>query len=137
MADKRQITVLKSLIQTLHPYLESGLHDTRRLLARLHPTQSANDEAVSLPAIERTQTDEHLLLALHSATRQSQAREPGRAASHYSKSALLAMLEEARLRIEVLETELELARGVDDNIPLLTEEWTTEVPAQLAVATAD
>jgi hypothetical protein len=137
MADKRQITVLKSLFQTLHPYLETGLHDTRRLLARLHPTQSANDEAVLLPAIERTKTDEHLLLELHNATRQPQAREPRRATSHYSRNALLALLDDARQRIEVLETELELARGVDDNIPLLTEEWTTEVPAQISAAAAE
>jgi len=86
----------------------------------------------------RTLTDEHLVVELENITRQISQHghtahpQPGRRASpqrgtrHYSRDTLLALLEEAKVRIQVLETELELARGHEETIPMLTDEWSDE-----------
>lgn len=89
--------------------------------------------------LERTLTDEHLVVELDNITRQislhghtahAQPAGPQRGQRRYSRDTLLALLEEAKVRIQVLETELELARGFDDTIPMLTEEWQDETPTQ-------
>ena len=94
------------------------------------------------PALERTITDEHLAVELENITRQisihghtahthpSRHASPQRGERHYSRDSLLALLEEAKVRIQVLETELELARGFDESIPMLTEEWQDAIPEQ-------
>ena len=92
-----------------------------------------------LPPLPRTLTDEHLVTELDNATRQydlpagqpSQpaARKPARSRRHYNRDTLLSLLEEAKVRIQVLETELELARGTEEHIPLLTEEWSDDLPS--------
>ena len=171
MRNSRQITVLRSLFKTLHPILESGLAPARRLLtgtqeqtpapAEAQPNRAARvdaqtPQAVATPtasnktatprpkpaALERTLTDEHLVVELENITRQislhghtAHAASTGRASPQrgqrrYSRDTLLALLEEAKVRIQVLETELELARGFDETIPMLTEEWQDEKPEQ-------
>ena len=82
----------------------------------------------SMSALERTLTDEHLVTELENITRES-PREPQRGRRHYSRDTLLTLLEEAKVRIQVLETELELARSTDEIIPLLTEEWSDDLPS--------
>lgn len=101
------------------------------------PNRAERSDTLKTPLV-RTLTDEHLVLELENITRQISRHghtahtQPGRRASpqrgarHYSRDTLLALLEEAKVRIQVLETELELARGHDETIPMLTEEWTDE-----------
>lgn len=90
-----------------------------------------------LPPLPRTLTDEHLVAELENATRQYEVaevapRKPARSRRHYSRDTLLSLLEEAKVRIQVLETELELARGTEEHIPLLTEEWADDLPSTLS-----
>lgn len=83
--------------------------------------------------LPRSLTDEHLVTELDNITRQFELpeapREPKRGTRHYSRDTLLSLLEEAKVRIQVLETELELARGTEEGIPLLTEEWSDDLPS--------
>ncbi len=155
MRNSRQITVLRSLFKTLHPILESGLAPARRLLTstpeqtleqtpdlvEAQPNRAARaDTPAPISAkLERTFTDEHLVVELDNITRQislhghtahAQPAGPQRGQRRYSRDTLLALLEEAKVRIQVLETELELARGFDETIPMLTEEWQDETPTQ-------
>ena len=93
-------------------------------------------------ALERTLTDEHLVVELENITRQmsqhghtantqpSRRASPQRGQRRHRRDTLLALLEDAKVRIQVLETELELARGFDETIPLLTEEWPDDTPDQ-------
>jgi len=89
-------------------------------------------------AMDRTFTDEHLITELDNITRQYETpgspREPQRSPKRrqYSRDTLMSLLEEAKVRIQVLETELELARGSDEHIPLLTEEWSDDLPSMHA-----
>lgn len=88
--------------------------------------------------LTRTLTDEHLVVELDNITRQisqhghtahtqsGRRASPQRGTPHYSRETLLSLLEEAKVRIQVLETELELARGDEEIIPMLTEEWSDE-----------
>ena len=90
-----------------------------------------------LPPLPRTLTDEHLVAELENVTRQYEVasaapRKPARSRRHYSRDTLLSLLEEAKVRIQVLETELELARGTEEHIPLLTEEWADDLPSTLS-----
>lgn len=87
----------------------------------------------SATPLPRTLTDEHLITELETITRQYELpdapRKPQRGRRHYSRDTLLSLLEEAKVRIQVLETELELARGTEESIPLLTEEWSEDIPS--------
>lgn len=91
-------------------------------------------------SLTRTLTDEHLVVELENITRQISQHghtahtnsanskdglraSPQRGQRHYSRDTLISLLEEAKVRIQVLETELELARGFDESIPMLTDEW--------------
>jgi len=97
---------------------------------RTAPAQPKPTSATPLP---RSLTDEHLGSELESITRQYELpdapRKPQRGRRHYSRDTLLSLLEEAKVRIQVLETELELARGTEESIPLLTEEWSDDLPS--------
>lgn len=153
MGDSRQITVLRSLFATLHPKLksslENGLAPARQLLTGAQPNvepevesaaepragaakmtdrhTAANNETPLSGRLPRSLTDEHLINELENVSRQHDVpdapRKPKRGRTHYSRDTLLLLLEEAKVRIQVLETELELARGTEESIPLLTEEW--------------
>jgi len=157
--NSRQKTVLRSLFKTLHPILESGLAPARRLLtgtqespqpdsARPNRVERSNTPTPApkitpeAKPLERTLTDENLVVELENITRQfsqhghtanttttqnSRRASPHRGQPHYSRDRLLTLLEEAKVRIQVLETELEIARGMDETIPMLTEEWSDEV----------
>ena len=123
----RQLRVLRSLFRTLHP----SLGEQRG--KRLDPAQSGHELSAKLQATDssglRSITDEHLLAELQSlSSRSTDAKKPRRNRKHYSRSALLALLEEASVRIQVLETELEIARGDSTDVPLLTDEWEEPVP---------
>jgi len=101
-----------------------------------------------LPPLPKTLTDEHLVAELENATRQFELQrgtqsnpaitssrkpaKPARGRRHFSRDTLLSLLEEAKVRIQVLETELELARGTEEHIPLLTEEWGEDMPSTLS-----
>ena len=143
----RQITVLRSLFKTLHPILESGLAPARRLLTGVldertehtpPPAPKAPQRQEQKKPLTRTLTDEHLVVELDNIPRQisqhghtahtesSRRARPQRGTRHYSRETLLRLLEEAKVRIQVLETELELARGDEEIIPMLTEEWSDE-----------
>ncbi len=116
---------------------------------------TADAKRAELPPLPRSLTDEYLVTELEKATSQfdlqrsgrssagqtqagqtdsahSSSRKPGKPArgrKHFSRDSLLSLLEEAKVRIQVLETELELARGSEQNIPLLTEEWSDDLPS--------
>lgn len=95
-----------------------------------------------LPPLPKTLTDEHLVAELENVTRQyevadratpsPQPGKPRRSNRHISRDTLLSLLEEAKVRIQVLETELELARGTEELIPLLTEEWSDDLPSTMS-----
>ena len=84
--------------------------------------------SAAAPALARTHTDEHLVTELENITAEM-PRAPRRMRRHYSRDTLMALLEEAKVRIQVLETELEIARGTDEHIPMLTEEWSDGLPS--------
>jgi|GEM_PF-2631084 len=109
---------------------------------------SGASERAPLPPLPRSLTDEHLVTELERATSQfdlqragqtrsgqkapANLRTPGRPARgrrHFSRDSLLSLLEEAKVRIQVLETELEMARGTEEQIPLLTDEWAEDMPS--------
>ena len=113
----RQLSVLRSLFRTLHPALgeQRGAGSGR---ASAPSSQAADSCGL------RSITDEHLLAELQNlSNRPTGTKPPRRNRKHYSRSALLALLEEASVRIQILETELEIARGDSVEVPLLTDEW--------------
>lgn len=149
----RQLSVLRSLFRTLHPYLDDlqanftqlsqtgfskavqQAHDDKRRNVDANDGAALNTPRVAghhqKPSSEalRSVTDEHLVAELQNITsQQASAKLPRRNRKHYSRDTLLALLEEASVRIQVLETELEMARGDSEQIPLLTDEW--EAPSQ-------
>ena len=110
------------------------------------PSGEHAQQRTPMPPLPRTLTDEHLVAELESATRQFELQRaglqekstgsisrkpamPARGRRHFSRDTLLSLLEEAKVRIQVLETELELARGTEEHIPLLTEEWSDDLPS--------
>jgi len=121
-------------------------HNNAHTNAASEQTAHSRDSSVSMDrqqpkassAALRSVTDEHLVIELQQITgHQPTAKLPRRSRKHYSRDALLALLEEASVRIQVLETELEIARGDSDQIPLLTDEWAGEWDSrELAAQTA-
>ena len=126
---------------------ESVPHQAARAQSR---TVSETSKRTALPPLPRSLTDEHLVTELERATSQfelqrsgqnsagkidpanTSSRRPGKPARgrrHFSRDSLLSLLEEAKVRIQILETELELARGTEQHIPLLTEEWSDDLPS--------
>lgn len=153
----RQLGVLRSLFRTLYPdaagpgsgqsYLgasyssDSPAPDVASELAATPPdpaTTSDRKQPKASSSALRSITDEHLVSELQQITsNQTAAKLPRRSFNrkHYSREALLALLEEASVRIQVLETELEIARGDSNQIPLLTDEW--DAPELAADASSD
>ena len=134
MSDSREKTVLGTLVRTLQPVWETGVLPALERLQRPASARAAPAQARAADGpprfasnLPRTNTDENLITELEQITRQD-PRLPKRVSRRYRRAELLDLLDEARLRIQVLETELELARGASQDVPLLTEEWSLPEP---------
>lgn len=138
----RQLSVLRSLFRTLHPYLDdlqanlSQLTQSGLNKATTHPETDPMPQASVASSALRSVTDEHLIAELQNITSQpASAKKPRRNRRHYSRDTLLELLEEASVRIQVLETELEIARSDREDIPLLTDEWESTTTQSMSAPT--
>ncbi|MEM7218166.1 MAG: hypothetical protein AAF515_07355 [Pseudomonadota bacterium] len=117
MRYSRQLAALRALFRSLQPYLPNvagtslGLSRERRL--GLAPGRSELEDL----------TDDELREELKRLTSAQLPGQPRKTNARYTRDVLVRLLEEAQGRIQVLETELELARQEGDRIPLLTDEW--------------